>query len=130
MRVIFVTGFAAFAFVTSAYAHHSFAMFDHEKKLTLTGTVEEFEYINPHGWLHVNVVGADGRAGIWQLEMGGINAMQRVGLTPDTLKPGDRVTVEFHPLKDGARGGQYLSAKLPDGRTVEGGDLGLPPNAR
>jgi hypothetical protein len=105
-------------------------MFDHEKKLTLTGTVSEFEYINPHGWLHLSVAGADGRTGVWQLEMGGINAMQRVGLQADTIKPGDRVTVEFHPLKDGGRGGQYLSARLPDGRTVEGGDLGLPPNAR
>jgi hypothetical protein len=130
MKVIFVTGLAAFALMTSAQAHHSFAMFDHEKKLTLTGTVSEFEYINPHGWLHVTIVGPDGRPGVWQLEMGGINAMQRVGLQADTLKPGDRVTVEFHPLKDGARGGQYLSATLPDGRTIEGGDLGLPPNAR
>jgi len=114
------------AFAAPALAHHSFSMFDSTTMVTLEGTVSEFEYVNPHAWLHLTTT--DNIE--WSIEMGGINAISRVGWTADTVKPGDQVTVQIHPMKDGSRGGQYVAATLPDGRTMEGGDLGLPPVAR
>ena len=116
----------AMAFAAPAFAHHSFSMFDSQTTLMLEGTVSEFEYVNPHAWLHLT--NSDNIE--WSIEMGGINAISREGWTADTVKPGDRVTLQIHPMKDGSRGGQYVTATLPDGRTMQGGDLGLPPVAR
>jgi hypothetical protein len=125
-----VSAIAVFAFGVPALAHHSFSMFDSETTVMVDGTVSEFEYINPHAWLHLTAADANGREVEWSIEMGGINAISRVGWQEDTVKPGDRITIQIHPMKDGSRGGQYLSATLSDGRTLEGGDLGLPPIAR
>jgi hypothetical protein len=121
---------AALAFAAPAFAHHSFSMFDAEKTVVIEGTVKEFEYINPHAWLHVVATDTSGKTGEWAIEMGGVNALTRSGWTPDTVKPGDHISVQIHPMKNGSRGGQFLTAKLPDGRTMEGGDLGLPVIAR
>ena len=120
---------AAFAVAAPAAAHHSFAMFDNEKTLTLDGTVKEFELTNPHAWLYVVTVDAQGKPDEWGLEMGGTAAMERAGWKADTVKPGDKIVVEIHPLKDGTHGGQFLSAKF-GGRAIEGGDIGLPPALR
>ena len=105
-------------------------MFDAGKTATIEGTVKEFEYINPHAWLHIVATDANGKKAEWSIEMGGVNAIVRTGWKPDTVKPGDRISVQIHPLKDGSRGGQYLTAKLPNGTTMDGGDSGLPPIAR
>jgi hypothetical protein len=120
----------AAALCTPALAHHSFSMFDAEKTVTLEGTVKELEFVNPHAWLYVVANDANGRAVEWSIEMGGAGALTRTGWKPDTVKPGDKISVDIHPLKDGSRGGQYLKAKLADGRSIEGGDSGLPPIAR
>ncbi len=127
---MYLTAIAGLLFAAPALAHHSFAMFDSEKTMTIEGTVQEFEYVNPHAWLHIVAMDGAGKAAKWSIEMGGVNAIVRSGWKADTVKPGDRLTIQIHPLKDGSRGGQYLAAKLPDGRTMDGGDLGLPPIAR
>jgi hypothetical protein len=103
-----------------ALAHHSFAMFDQQKTITLTGTVKEFQWTNPHSWLQVMV--ADGRGPVreWSLEMGSPPDLVRNGWKPKVVKPGDKVSVTLHPLKNGAPGGQLLSVVLPDGRVVGG----------
>ena len=114
------------AFAGPALAHHSFAMFDHEKTMTLSGTVKEFEWTNPHAWLHI--VATDEKTGKpveWSFEMGGVGQVAQQGWKPDSVKPGDKITVEGHPLKDGSRGGQYRIATLADGRTL--GQAGPPP---
>jgi len=113
-----------------AAAHHSFAMFDQETNVTLEGTVTEFEFVNPHAWLYVTTEDAQGNRAEWTIEMGGPGAMSRAGWQADTVKPGDAITVEIHPMKDGTLGGQYLNAILPDGTTIAGGDSGLLPAAR
>jgi len=108
-------------------AHHSFAMFDHEKMITLTGTLTEFEYTNPHCWLHIAVVDpATGRSVEWAFEMGSVGQVAQQGWKADTVKPGDKITIEAHPMKDGSRG-QYQGAKLSDGRTFK---QPATPNAR
>jgi Family of unknown function (DUF6152) len=104
-----------------AFAHHSFAMFDADKTLTMKGTVKELEWTNPHSWLRVMVLDqGTGKAVQWAFEMGPPNRQLQRGWKPDSLKPGDSVTVNIHPLRDGSRGGQLVNATLPDGRTVGG----------
>ena len=101
-------------------AHHSFAMFDQEKNITVQGTLKEFEWTNPHCWLHVNVVDAStGKTSEWAFEMGSIGQIAAQGWKADSVKAGDKITVEAHPMKDGSRGGQYQGAKLSDGRTFK-----------
>jgi hypothetical protein len=112
------------AFTAPALAHHSFAMFDAEKTVTMTGTVKEFEWTNPHSWLRIMVEDpATGKTVQWMLESGSPAQQVRVGWTHDSLKPGDKVTVTMHPLKDGSRGGGLLTATLPNGKTVGNGGL-------
>src|SRR5215510_104692 len=105
-----------------AAAHHSFAMFDPEKLLTQTGTVKEYEWTNPHVWLHVMVPDQSGKQVEWGFEMQSIAQDTRAGWRADTVKPGDKTSIEFHPLKDGTRGGQLTAGILANGKR-----LGPPP---
>jgi Family of unknown function (DUF6152) len=118
-----IAGFVAISialFAIHADAHHSFAMFDHEKMITVTGTLKEFEYTNPHCWLHINAVDpATGRTVEWAFEMGSVGQVAADGWKADTVKPGEKITIEAHPMKDGSRGGQYQAAKLADGRSLK-----------
>jgi hypothetical protein len=110
---------AAVAAGAPAFAHHSFAMFDPEKTVTLTGTVKELEWTNPHVWLRLTVVDpATGKPLQYAFEMGSVARSTYDGWKRDTVKPGDAVSVTIHPLKDGSRGGMYLSAELPGGKTL------------
>ena len=114
---------------TPAMAHHSFAMFDANKPMTVTVTVKEFEWTNPHSWLRVMVQDpATGKTVEWALELGSPVQQERVGWKADSVKPGDRVTVTLHPSKDGSRLGGLISATLPNGTTL--GNGGLRPNAQ
>jgi len=110
----------ALAIASPALAHHSFAMFDAEKNITLTGTVKEFEWTNPHVWIHVVVPDDKGVAREWGFEMQAIQQDMAGGWRPDSVKPGDKVSIEFHPLKDGTRGGQLVSAVLSNGTKLGG----------
>ena len=92
--------------------------------------MKEFDLVNPHAWIYLVTTDAAGKTIEWGIEMGGPGALGRSGWHPDTVKPGDRISVEIHPLKDGTFGGQFISAKLADGRAIGGGDTGLPPAFR
>jgi hypothetical protein len=98
-------------------AHHSGAMFDDKKSVTLTGTVKAFQWTNPHCWIQVMVPAKDGPVE-WSVEMGAPFEVYRTGLRPTSLKAGDRVTVVIHPIRDGTRGGLYVSATGPDGKPL------------
>jgi hypothetical protein len=104
-----------------AAAHHSFAMFDQDKVVTLEGTVKEFEWVNPHSWLYVMVSDGAGAPKEWAVEMASTAAQTRAGWKADTVKVGDKVTVQLNPLKDGTRGGTIVSVTLPDGKKLGGG---------
>ena len=106
----------AVALAAPAFAHHSFAMFDADKTVTAKGTVLEFEWTNPHSWLRVKIADASGKELQWAFEMSSPATMKGLGMTPDTVRPGDVVTVSYHPLKDGSRGGQFMQALLPNGQ--------------
>jgi len=120
-------GLAGIAFTLSAMpalAHHSFAMFDAEKKMTLDGTVKEFQLTNPHSWILLTVSDAQGKAEQWAIEMGGPSGLARQGWVPKTLTPGMKVQAVIHPLRDGTPGGQFMAVTLPDGTQLGN------PNAR
>ena len=105
-------------FTQTARAHHSAAMFDHDKVKELAGTIKEFQWKNPHVWIQVEVQNAAGAKEEWSVEGGGPNSLSRNGWRPSTFKPGDPVTMRVNPMKDGSLGGVFIGAKLPDGSTL------------
>jgi hypothetical protein len=125
-----LTGITMSLLAMPAVAHHSFAMFDREKTVQMQGTVKELELINPHGWLQLVVADPKGQESVWPLEMGGAGQLARQGWT-ESVKPGAKVTVSIHPLRDGSHGGQLVSLRLPDGRGLRqrpfGGGFTPPP---
>lgn len=100
-----------------AFAHHSFAMFDAEKTLTLKGTVKVFNWTNPHTFLVMMVPTAEGPQQ-WSIEMGPPVLLAKQGWVPKSIKPGDKISATVHPLRDGTNGGRYLTVALPDGKIM------------
>ena len=109
----------------AAFAHHSGAMFEREKTIELTGTIVSFGWTNPHSWIEIEVPNASGGTDKWGVECNSPNNMARSGWRSNTLKPGDQVTITVHPLRDGTKGGRFVSVKLADG-TVMGDSIGYP----
>ena len=103
---------------TSVFAHHSPVMFDRSKKQTITGTVKEFVWTNPHASIQVEVVNAQGGTDVWGVEMNSPNNLVKQGWKSTLLKGGDKVSVVGNPLRAGEHGLLFLSIKLPDGRVL------------
>lgn len=119
MSFVFAAGLLS-AGAVPAMAHHSFAMFDNAKTMTIDGTVKEFEWVNPHSWIHIMAVNASGTPEEWAFEMGSPGQLTTQGWKKDTVKVGDKVSVSFHPMKDGSHGGSQTGVKLPSGITMGG----------
>jgi hypothetical protein len=116
LKTIALSSVAVTLFAVPAVAHHSFAMFDASRTSHVGGTVTNFEWINPHVWLHVNVVNDAGVEEEWSFEAGSVRQLQTSFWEADSVKPGDVLTdVAFHPLKDGSNGGQLLEVMKSDG---------------
>jgi hypothetical protein len=103
---------------SSALAHHSFAMFDQSKTITLEGAVKDFRWTNPHVFIQLLVTNESGSDEEWSIEMTSPEHLARAGWRPATLKPGDKLTLNIHPLRDGIKGGQYLSGTGPSGPLI------------
>lgn len=99
-------------------AHHSAAMFDATKSVTLTGVVTGFQWTNPHSWIRITAPGPDGKPVEWSVEMTSPNLLARAGWRPSTVKPGERVTIVVAPLRDGSAGGQFKKLTFSDGRVA------------
>ncbi len=114
-------GLAALAAVFAAplLAHHSFAMFDQSKQVTLVGTVKEFQWTNPHAFIHVEVTEA-GKADVWDIELNSPNNLKRQGWNSGSVKAGDKVTLVANPLRDmvAHKGGLFIAVTLPDGKVL------------
>ena len=106
----------ALAVSSPALSHHSHAMFDHDKEVTIKGTVTDWVFRNPHVFLYVNIKTDSGETVKYAVEMSNITNMLKVGFTATTFKAGDKVTVELHPLADGRPGGNYIVATSGDGK--------------
>ncbi|MGH8148725.1 MAG: DUF6152 family protein [Steroidobacteraceae bacterium] len=92
-------------------AHHSAAIFDASRSVTMRGTVKLFQWTNPHCWIQVLSAEPSGDPAVeWGIEMGSPSQLFRSGWRPGTLAPGDRVTIVFHPAKDGTKNGLFASA--------------------
>ena len=114
-----VLGFAAVAGAAApALAHHSFAMFDRQREVTLKGTVREFQWTNPHSFIEVEVQDPQSGLASYSIEMNSPNNLTRQGWKSSSLKAGDKVTLLMNPLRDGSRGGLFVSVQLPDGRVL------------
>lgn len=101
-----------------ATAHHAPAIFDQTKTIVVEGTVTEFVWQNPHSWIRMDVVGADGKTTNWSIEMNPPTYLIRGGWRSNTLKPGDRISVVANPLRSGEPDGKFVAVTLPDGRVL------------
>jgi hypothetical protein len=115
MKKMAAVGGLATAILTAApaFAHHSFAMFDREKSVTLEGAVKEFQWTNPHCWVQLMVLDpATGQQVEWSLEGLGPNGLSRQGWTRTSLKPGDLAVIVMHPMLDGKPGGELVTVTV------------------
>lgn len=105
----------------AAFAHHSFAAFDMEQELWLSGTVSEVQYKNPHAWVFLDVTDANGNTQTWAIESGGPNILMRMGWMKNTIKVGDKVKALIHPMRDSTKkGGSLVTFILADGTKISG----------
>jgi hypothetical protein len=121
MQMKLALGFAAVVLTAAcapALAHHSFAMFDNTKTITLSGTVIEFEWVNPHTWIHLMVKNDTGVPEEWAFEMGSVGNLAAVGWKKASLKPGDVITITARPMKDGSHGGSGGAVKNAAGECI------------
>ena len=107
---------------SSASAHHTYAMFDGSRTLTVSGTVAKLEWMNPHVfvWLYVPNPKAKEGYDLYVFENGSPNVLVRLGWTKTALTAGEKIVVEYWPLKDGRNGGHFNKATHADGRVLYG----------
>ena len=103
-----------------ALAHHSFATFDKNRTVKLKGTVKEWQFTNPHSWLQL-IVEEGGQQVEYSIEGASVNTLVRRGWGAKTFKPGDKIDVVVYPLKNGNKGGAFLSATFGNGKTISSG---------
>lgn len=93
-------------------------MFDHTKTVKLVGTIVQFGWTNPHSWISVDVPNGKGGTDRWDVECNSPNNLARMGWKSNSFKPGDKVTILIHPLRNGDKGGSFMSATLADGTVL------------
>jgi hypothetical protein len=96
-------------------AHHSAAMFDDKKTVTVEGVVKEFQLTNPHSWLLVDVTDKSGKVVTWGFEAEGPSTLRRAGIKPSDLRPGTKLTITGNPMKDGRPAAIWVNAVRADG---------------
>lgn len=125
-----ITGMASALLLASAgapaLAHHSAAVFDMSKQITMTGTVEKWLWANPHSWLYLRVAKPDGTQEIWGFEAGSTGMLARSGWNAADMKPGDKVTVSANPSRTGNHNALLSDVHLANGRVLKSA-AGAPP---
>jgi hypothetical protein len=111
-----VAMFAATAAPTSA--HHAFVMFDKKKEMTLTGTVKDFENVNPHAMIRVDVAGQ----GEWIIQTESPLVLEQKGINDSTLSKGEKVSMRVHPMKNGGHEASLIELKTEDGMVMSLGE--------
>ena len=99
-------------------AHHSAAMFDEKKTITVEGEVKEFQFTNPHSWLLVDVKDKNGKVTTWGFEAEGPSTLARAGIKPSDLRPGTKLKITGNPMKDGRPAAIWVNAVLADGKAL------------
>ena len=100
-------------------AHHSAAMFDDKKTVTVEGVVKEFQLTNPHSWLLVDVTDKSGKVVTWGFEAEGPSTLRRAGIKPSDLRPGTKLTITGNPMKDGRPAAIWVNAVRADGQKFD-----------
>src|ERR1700745_4262417 len=98
----------------SVWAHHSHGNYE-DTFMDIEGVVKEVHLVVPHSWVYVEVKDAKGEPQMWALEATGRTGLQRIGVTADYVKPGDKVKARCHHLRDGSNGCLLGFLKAPDG---------------
>ena len=124
MRRTFLLGMIAAGMIAAgagrAAAHHSFAAFDITSQKTVTGTIKQVDWTNPHIWIWMNVENDKGGLDTYGFEGMSPNFLARRGWTKSSMKPGDKISIVYRPMRDGSNGGMFISTKLPDGTVLTG----------
>ncbi len=120
MRFKFGLGFGlvticAVVFILPAWAHHSHGNYDTDTFIDLQGVVKELHLVVPHSWVYLEVIDSKGEPQVWALEATSRTGLQNVGVTRDYVKPGDKVKVRCHLLRDGTNGCLLGFLKATDG---------------
>ena len=130
---LFVTigGIGMLLAAASASAHHAFSQeFDANRPVKLKGTVTQWELVNPHSWIHLDVKNDDGTVTNWMIEGGSPNALLRLGLSKNSLPPGTAIIVEGYQGKDRGNIAVGKNITFPDGkRMLLGGSVNEPTDA-
>jgi hypothetical protein len=119
MKIKFLGIAAAVLILTGpTSAHHSFAMFDYNKEVTITGELKELQWTNPHIHILVNVSNGRGGMAEWDVEGGTPANLRRTGWSRDVIKQGEKVSIVIHPMKNGTNGGMLVRANKADGTPI------------
>ena len=114
-----MAGIAASLIGFSASAHHSTAMFEWGKEKKLEGTIDKFQWTQPHTFIWVNVPGKGGKVEQWGFEGMSPSWLGRHEWGSHSLKAGEKVSIDYYPLRDGRTGGFFVRVKMPDGKTLD-----------
>lgn len=125
-----LVGFGASLLLLSgmASAHHSFSAFDMSKTAQMSGTVKEWQWVNPHCFLTLEATDASGKTVTAIFETNGPGYLVRQGWKRDSLRTGDKITVSMHPMRDGSPGGNLTGVMLPNGQTLSAEVAGPKPS--
>lgn len=108
----------------TATAHHSFSAFDMANQKTISGTVNRVQWTNPHIWLWIDVPNDKGGSDVYGFEGMSPNYLERRGWKRTTLKNGDKITINYRPMKDGSHGGMFINGKMASGTVLTMGGAG------
>mgnify|MGYP003388959278 CR=1 FL=1 len=121
LKSIVISTVAALALSGTAWAHHSNAHFDQNdgSRISLTGEVVEYQLINPHAFIYLNVESDDGEVIEWALQTGGnVGRLIRANWSQDSVVEGDMISATLAPMRDGTPGGLLVDITLPDGTVL------------
>ena len=124
-----IVNFSAMLFLASfavpGEAHHAFSTeFDATRPVRLEGTITRMEWINPHSWLHIDVVNEDGETENWMIEAGPAGVLVRRGWNRNSIQAGTRVIVEGYQARDGSHRANGRDVTLPNGERLFAGSTG------
>ncbi len=126
-RTSLIAGLAALVFAAPGVAHHGVAPhYDVTKPVTIKGVVSRFEFINPHSFVYVETTDAAGAKEIWSCEMASRSVLSRNGLTPESFKPGDPITIEGVAARHNPTGCAFRVAHFADGHVLQSTALFAP----
>lgn len=114
----FALAFTLWITSVPAFAHHGVAAYDTTKQTTVTGTVKDWFWANPHCILQLDATDSHGQAVHWMMETGNPSDLVNNGWTRQALKPGDRITVTLQPAKNGRPIGRIVEVVLPNGQKL------------